>query len=162
MPLSLLRIDDRLIHGQVVEGWLPVLKPGRVLIVSDEAAKDETQIALMEMAMPEEVGLEVLPVEASVSRIREAQEGVESLFVLAPGPAEVLALLESGLELDSVNVGGMHYAAGRYQLGKAIFLDEKDVRDMRSIAGHGVRLEGRAVPSDAPEDLCVLIEEARQ
>ena len=159
MPLSLVRIDDRLIHGQVVEGWLPALSVRRVLVVSDQAANDPTQAALMQMALPESIGLEICPVKAASEAVRRAAEGPEPVLVLAPGPAEVLALLKAGVPLETVNVGGLHYAAGRVQLGKAIFLGQEDLRDLKAIAERGVRLEGRAVPSDASEDILSMIQD---
>lgn len=157
MPLSLVRIDDRLIHGQVVEGWLPALSAERVVVVSDAAAADSTQAALMQMAMPESVALEICSVAAAPERLRRAAAEPEAVLVLAPGPAEVLSLLDAGVVLSTVNVGGLHYAAGRVQLGKAIFLGEADLRDLKAIADRGVRLEGRAVPADTPEDILALI-----
>lgn len=159
MPLSLVRIDDRLIHGQVVEGWMPALSIRRVLVVSDQAAEDPTQAALMQMALPESVGLEICPVRTAHEAVRRAAEGTEATLVLAPGPTEVLALLRAGISLKMVNVGGLHYAAGRVQLGKAIFLGEEDLRSLKDIARLGVRLDGRAVPSDTSEDILALIQE---
>ena len=159
MTLSLVRIDDRLIHGQVVEGWLPALSACRVLVVSDQAAVDATQAALMQMALPESVGLEICSVKDAPEAVRRAAAGPEPVLVLAPGPAEVLALLRAGVRLEAVNVGGLHYAAGRVQLGKAIFLGEEDLRDLKAIADQGVRLEGRAVPSDTSQDIMGLIQD---
>jgi PTS system mannose-specific IIA component len=157
MPISLVRIDDRLVHGQVVEGWLPAIEADRVLVVSDEAAGDATQSALMRLALPEEVGLDVVEPDDAAAALERAEAAEEKVLVLAPGPAEVLALLENGVEFATVNVGGLHYAAGHVQLGKAIFLSPDDMRALEAIADRGVRLEGRAVPADAPEDVIELI-----
>lgn len=160
MALALVRIDDRLVHGQVVEGWLPALGAKRVIVVSDEAAADPLQTALMELALPESVALEVRPRDSAAQAVRRAAAAPEPALVLAPGPAEILRLLEDGIELKSVNVGGLHYAAGRMQLGKAIFLEEDDLRALEAIAARGVRLEGRGVPSDAPSDVLALLQKA--
>ncbi|HAH06025.1 MAG TPA: hypothetical protein DCM05_05760 [Elusimicrobia bacterium] len=161
MPLALVRIDDRLIHGQVVEGWLPVLQCRRVIVVSAAAAADEMQRQLMRLALPEEVALEVLPPEEAQAAVRAAASSPEAALVLAPGPAEVLALLEGGAEFRSVNVGGMHHEAGRMRIGRAIFLSEDDKQALRAIAARGVKLEGRAVPSERSEDVTPLLEEGR-
>ena len=81
MPITLVRIDDRLVHGQVVEGWLPFLRAQRVLVVSDAAASDETQVMLMQLALPDEVELTVLPVAEAASdnaaAIRKASHRME-------------------------------------------------------------------------------------
>lgn len=157
MPLSLVRIDDRLVHGQVVEGWLPWLKATRVLVVSDASAEDPVQCALMRLALPDGVELEILPVRAAAEAVQRAAAGRESVLVLAPGPREVLALVEGGVRLEAVNVGGLHYAAGRVQLGKAIFLSAEDVAALEALSRSGVRLEGRAVPAEPPSDVVGLL-----
>lgn len=151
--LTLVRIDDRLIHGQVVEGWLPVLKVRRVYVISDSAAADPVQRSLMELSLPENVSLEVLTLASAPAALKKAaQEGDRSL-ILAPGPQEVLALHEAGVPFNSVNVGGLHFAAGTIQLGKAIFLDEEDMDSLEALAERGVKIEGRAVPSEPPLDV---------
>lgn len=158
MGVTLLRVDDRLIHGQVVEGWVPYLKVDLVVVVSDAAAADEIQTALMKMALPAAVGLLVLPVAEAADTLRAPQLGARSALVLVPGPAEALALVEKGLVVDRINVGGLHYTVGKVQLGRALFLDEKDRLALRALAAKGIRLEGRALPADAEEDLTAALE----
>ncbi|MDP3544048.1 MAG: PTS sugar transporter subunit IIB [Elusimicrobiota bacterium] len=158
MGIALLRVDDRLIHGQVVEGWVPFLKVDLVVVVSDAAAADEIQTALMKMALPPSVGLLVLPVGEAAASLRSPQLARRSSLVLVPGPAEALALVEKGVAVDRINVGGLHYTVGKVQLGRALFLDEKDRLALRALAAKGVRLEGRALPGDAEEDLTAALE----
>lgn len=158
MGVALLRVDDRLIHGQVVEGWIPFLKVDLVIVVSDAAASDEIQTALMKMALPPSVGLLVLPVGEAASVVASSQLAQRKALVLVPGPAEALALLEKGVSVDRINVGGLHYTVGKVQLGRALFLDEKDRLALRALAAKGVRLEGRALPGDAEEDLTAALE----
>jgi PTS system mannose-specific IIB component len=158
MAIVLMRVDDRLIHGQVVEGWVPSLKVDLVLVVSDAAAADEIQTALMKMALPPSVGLLVLPVAEAATMLSSAQFAARSALVLVPGPAEALALVEKGVAIDRINVGGLHYTVGKVQLGRALFLDEKDRLALRALAAKGIRLEGRALPGDVEEDLTVALE----
>ena len=156
MPIVLVRVDDRLIHGQVVMGWVPNLQAREVVVVSEAAAADETQKALMQMAMPEGVQLRVLGVAEAVRQLREPEEA-RRILVLVPSPQEALKLLEGGLDFTRLNVGGLHYTAGRVQLGKAIFLNPQDQEALRELARRGVVLEGRALPGDAPIDIQVLL-----
>ncbi|MDE2039106.1 MAG: PTS sugar transporter subunit IIB [Elusimicrobia bacterium] len=158
MPLSLVRIDDRLVHGQVVEGWIPRLKIEQVLVACDAAAKDDLQASLMRLALPEKIGLDVLGV-AQAARHPGFQPGyLKRLLVLVPGPREILELLDGGAAFSTVNVGGLHYTAGKVQLGKAIFLSEEDRTALREILRRGVALEGRALPSDKPLDILALVD----
>jgi mannose/fructose/N-acetylgalactosamine-specific phosphotransferase system component IIB len=153
MPLALVRIDDRLIHGQVVEGWLPALGVSRVIVVSDSAAEDDLQKGLMRLALPEGIALEVMGSAEAGPAVKEAARSEEKVMILAPGPAEILALCRAGVPLGCVNVGGLHHAAGRIRIGRAIFLSDEDQGALEEIAQAGVRLEGRSVPAEPPEDL---------
>src|SRR4051812_15995491 len=99
MAAPWLRIDDRLIHGHVVAAWLPHLKAGRVIVVSDAAACDETQAMLMRLAVPDEVELEILSVADAAARGAQLGAGREPALILTPSPREALALLEAGLQL---------------------------------------------------------------
>lgn len=156
MPIALVRIDDRLIHGQVVESWIPLIHAEKVCVISDSAATDETQKALMELAIPEGVHLEVLSItEATKSFL--SKESAQRILVLAPSPKEILALLEKGVRFAQVNVGGLHYSAGRVQLGKVVYISEEDRDALRGILNRGVALEGRGVPSDEPMDIAHLL-----
>jgi mannose/fructose/N-acetylgalactosamine-specific phosphotransferase system component IIB len=158
MSITLLRVDDRLIHGQVVEGWLPQLNVNHVAVVSDAAADDPVQAALMKMALPPGVGLSVLRVADAPAALSAPQAAAKRILVLVPGPAEALALLERGVAVDRVNVGGLHFTVGKVQLGRALFLSDEDKAALRAIAARGVRLEGRPLPSDPEENLASILE----
>ncbi len=161
MSLSLIRIDDRLIHGQVVEGWVPALRIERIIVVSDEAAGDPTQTALWKLCAPERVELRIESLANGAEAVRRCAEDDLRTLVLASGPREILDLLDAGVKLESVNVGGLHYAAGTVQLGKAIYLGEDDIAAFEGIAERGVRVEGRAVPDETPIDLLSVIQDRR-
>ncbi len=154
MNIALVRIDDRLVHGQVVLGWIPSVRAQLVLVVSEAAAQDETLVELMRMALPEGVDLCVVGVQEAISLLAGS---LRRVLVLAPGPQEVLRLIEGGVAISEVNVGGLHYTAGRVQLGKAIFLSDDDKAALRSISGRGVKLEGRALPNDPAMDIVEMI-----
>ncbi|HXS99495.1 MAG TPA: PTS sugar transporter subunit IIB [Elusimicrobiota bacterium] len=160
MGIALLRVDDRLVHGQVIEGWLPSLKADLIIVVSDAAASDPVQAALMKMAMPPSVGLLVIGVSAAAETLASPQLASRRALVLVPGPAEALALLKKGVAVDRVNVGGLHFTVGKVQLGRALFLDEKDKAALREISARGVRLEGQPLPSDPEEDLALMLRSA--
>lgn len=156
MPIALVRIDDRLVHGQVVEGWIPYLKADTVVVISNEAAADPALQALMQLGLPGNIELRVLPTQ-EVGAVADLEKSKRRVLVLAPGPKEVLALMDGGIYLSSVNVGGMHYGAGRIQLGRVMFLSEDDRQALKTIATRGVTLEGRAVPLDQKMNVADLL-----
>ncbi len=157
MAVELVRIDDRLVHGQVVEAWIPYVKAELLVVVSAAAAEDETQRALMQLALPDRVALKVLAPGEALAFFRTPECEGKRVLVLVPSPKEALELVEGGLSLKTINVGGLHYSAGRMQLGRVIFLSDDDREQLRRLSQLGVVLEGRAVPSDKKLDLAALI-----
>ncbi|MBI4054994.1 MAG: PTS sugar transporter subunit IIB [Elusimicrobia bacterium] len=153
------RIDDRLIHGQIIEGWLPYLKTNEVLVVSDALCADELQKTLLSLALPDAIRLEILDVARAVEYLKDSQDLPQKrVLVLVPSPQEALALLERGLSLSQINVGGLHHSVGKIQLGRALFLSPQDKHSLKEILRRGVHLEGRAVPGESPTDLQRLLE----
>lgn len=154
MPISLVRVDDRLIHGQVVESWIPHLGINEIIIVSNEVAKDEMRKTIMKFATPENVNLKILDIDSAYEYLLDAQNSPKNILVLLPGLREAVELINKGFKFSSLNVGGMHYSAGKTQsIGKAIFLSTDDCKYLKFIAGTGVKIEGRGVPSDKPINL---------
>ncbi len=157
MPVALFRIDDRLIHGQVVEAWVPHLKTDEIVVVSDEIAADEMRRMIMRFSTPEDVELKTLGIEDAFKYLNGAP-AAGNILVLLPGLKEAADMVSKGLKIRSLNIGGMHYSAGKnFSIGKAIFLSEEDRGYLKFISGAGVELEGRGVPTDKPIDLMEAI-----
>lgn len=156
--IILYRVDDRLVHGQVVEGWVPHLKAEELAVVSDEISGDEMRRAIMRFATPEGVDLKIMTVAEASAYLPEAARSQRKVLLLLPGLAEALALSGNGLAIPSLNIGGMHYSAGKnLSIGKAIFLNDADCAALRALSASGIRIEGRGVPSDSPLDLMEAI-----
>ncbi|MEI7527541.1 MAG: PTS sugar transporter subunit IIB [Elusimicrobiota bacterium] len=156
--IILYRVDDRLVHGQVAEGWVPHLKAEELAVVSDEIAADELRRDIMRFATPEGVDLKIMTVDEAAAYLPEAQKAERKVLLLLPGLEEALALLGKGVRIPALNIGGMHYSAGKnLSIGKAIFLNDQDCESLKKLAAAGVAIEGRGVPSDSPVDLMAAI-----
>jgi PTS system mannose-specific IIB component len=156
--IILYRVDDRLVHGQVVEGWVPHLKAEELAVVSDEISGDEMRRAIMRFATPEGVDLKIMTVAEASAYLPEAAKSPRKVLLLLPGLAEALALSGQGLPIPSLNIGGMHYSAGKnLSIGKAIFLNDEDCAALKALSASGIKIEGRGVPSDTPLDLMEAI-----
>ncbi len=154
----LYRVDDRLVHGQVVEGWVPHLQAEELAVVSDEIAGDEMRRAIMRFATPEGVDLKLMTVAEAAVYLPEAEKSPRKVLLLLPGLAEALALVNKGFKIPTLNIGGMHYSAGKnLSIGKAIFLNNEDCAALKALAAAGINIEGRGVPSDTPMDLMAAI-----
>jgi len=157
MPLVLVRIDDRLIHGQVVEGWLPTLDADRIVVASDPAAGDPIQTSLMGLALPPEVSLTVLKVEETARALAAGQWAKESVILLLPGLNEARRLVEAGAALPAINLGGLHDAPGRRFITPSIALSDQDQKDLQAILDRKIEVDSRALPTDERRSMAELL-----
>jgi mannose/fructose/N-acetylgalactosamine-specific phosphotransferase system component IIB len=156
--IILYRVDDRLVHGQVVEGWVPALGAQELAVVSDEIAGDEMRRMIMRFATPEEVSLRIMTVAEAAAYLPEAEKSPLKVLLLLPGLAEAVALIGKGIKIPVLNIGGMHYSAGKnFSIGKAIFLNDEDCAALKALSTAGIKIEGRGVPTDSPLDLMAAI-----
>ncbi|MBI5574029.1 MAG: PTS sugar transporter subunit IIB [Elusimicrobia bacterium] len=159
MSIVLIRIDDRLIHGQVIEGWLKTVHADTILVVSDEVVNDEIQKQLMGLAVPENIKLTIADVKNSVEIINAGHETEERIFVLVPDIETVSKMIELKVEMESLNLGGLHWSQGKTQYMKAVSLDEKEIKQIKEIKKRGIEIESRALPMDDRMDILKFIEE---
>jgi mannose/fructose/sorbose-specific phosphotransferase system IIB component len=162
MPVVLVRIDDRLVHGQVVEGWLKAIRATHIVVVSDQVAADETQKALYLLAVPQGIKLSCLSLQQAAEAWTGPAWKKERVLVLMSSPQDVLALVEKGATMESVNVGGLHYREGRIQILKAVSVDERDVAALKALSRRGVFLEARPLPLDEPIELKAYLDRWQQ
>jgi mannose/fructose/N-acetylgalactosamine-specific phosphotransferase system component IIB len=157
MGLELTRIDDRLIHGQVVEGWLRVVQADLIVVASDEVAADVLQMNLMRLAVPPDVEVSVVPLAAAADALKKDAWKGRRVLLLLPGVREARRLLESGAPLTTINLGGMHEAPGRVPVSPTLAFSPQDRDDIRAILALKVVLDVRALPTDEPRDLQKLL-----
>jgi len=150
MGLKLVRIDDRLIHGQVVAVWLRSVGADRILIVDDKTAQDAFLKDLMVLAAPQGVPVEVLTAAEGILRATEIAATSERAFVLMKSPVAALQLRKAGVPFDVLNVGGMGHGAGRRPLYKNISANDEERQAMRDLEAMGTRVELRIVADDRP------------
>lgn len=148
MALKLVRIDDRLIHGQVVAVWLRSVGADRIVIVDDKSAKDEFLKDLMVLAAPQGVPVEVLGTDDGAQRVAEIAGTSERAFVLMKSPVTALRLRQAGVPIEVLNVGGMGAGAGRKTLYKNISASDEERQAMRDLEALGTRVELRIVADD--------------
>ena len=155
--MVLVRIDDRLIHGQIVENWMKLLKINHVIVVNDFVASDRMQKALFSMAVPDHTKISILTIAQAKEAIVNGQFEKDRAMLLFASPKDVLSLINKGVEIKEVNVGGMHYSPEKKQILKAISVSRKDIQAFQELGRLGVHLEARMVPEDNKIDLMEII-----
>lgn len=144
MPIVFARVDDRLIHGQIVQAWLPELNVDEVLIPCAKQRQALLNKNLLRLSLPYEYHLTVLDSHACVQYARQSSKRI---FVLVGSLQELADLIEDGLQIKSINIGGMHFKSHAQKLAENVFLDKEDKRWLRIISNLGIRIETRAVPN---------------
>lgn len=144
MPIVFARVDDRLIHGQIVQAWLPELRVDEVLIPCAKKRAGLLNETLLRLSLPYEYKLTVLDSHACMQYARKSSGRI---FILTGTVQELADLIEDGLQIKSVNIGGMHFKENAQKLAENVFLDEQDKHFLKIIDGLGIRIETRAVPN---------------
>lgn len=148
--IVLIRVDDRLIHGQVVVGWGRSLGADAIIVCSDRAAGDEFAKTMMEMGAPADVRVEVATVGEGAARLCGGEYACNTTIVLVESPCDALGLLDAGVEIRKLNVGGMHFRTGKRQIFEAVSVDAEDCRCLRELAARGVEIYFQMVPGAKP------------
>lgn len=150
MGLRLVRVDDRLIHGQVVAIWLKALGAKRIIIVDDRTARDDFLREVIELAAPAGTPVEIRDLEFGIGRVREAAAADEPVFVLLRSPVTALRLREAGIDFPLLNVGGLGAGPGRTPLYRNISASPDELEAMRQLERMGTQVELRIVENDRP------------
>jgi mannose/fructose/N-acetylgalactosamine-specific phosphotransferase system component IIB len=144
--ISLIRIDDRLIHAQVVIGWGNSINPDRIVVSDDNVAGNEWERNLYLTAAPPEIKVSILSIEETMARLKGGVFDRERIIILVAHPQSVVELVERGLEIETVNVGGLHYAEGKEKVLDHVFLDAGEKAALRELVKRGITLDARALP----------------
>ncbi|WP_088809253.1 MULTISPECIES: mannose/fructose/sorbose PTS transporter subunit IIB [Listeria] len=159
MDIRLARIDDRLIHGQVATVWTKETHVERIIVINDDVAKDQVRKTLLTQVAPPGVKASVVDVDKGIRVYNNPKYATTPVMMLFTNPTDVLKLVENGVDIKSVNIGGMAFREGKKQITNAVSVDEQDKTSFRELAKRGIELEIRKVASDNKVQLIPLIEE---
>lgn len=148
MSVVLFRVDERLIHGQVVVGWGSRLHPDTIVVVDEELASSPWEQELYAMGVPPGVDTSFLTVHDARGRLPDWTEEGQRVMVLTRDIATMRRLAEGGLMRgEEVNVGGIHHAAGRHAVLPYVYLSDAEMQDLSELAETGVDISARDVPT---------------
>ncbi|EGT4252863.1 PTS mannose transporter subunit IIAB [Citrobacter amalonaticus] len=157
MKIGLARIDDRLIHGQVATRWTKETNVTRIIVVSDEVAADNVRKTLLTQVAPPGVTAHVVDVAKMIRVYNNPKYAGERVMLLFTNPTDVERIVEGGVKITSVNIGGMAYRQGKTQVNNAISVDEKDIEAFNKLNARGIELEARKVSTDQKLKMMDLI-----
>lgn len=151
--IVLSRIDDRLIHGQVVEGWVNYLKATRIFVADDRVASNPFQRSIMELSVPQGLKVSIGCVEEICCQLSAAALEADRIILLFSNPADVLRALEAGLDCRTLNIGGMHYVPGKHKLMDVLSVDDADLAALKALAAKGIKVDIQTIPTQRPVPL---------
>ncbi|API72708.1 MULTISPECIES: mannose/fructose/sorbose PTS transporter subunit IIA [Leuconostoc] len=158
--IKLARLDTRLLHGQVATAWTPDSKANRIIVVSDAVAKDELRKSLIQQAAPNNVRANVVPISKMIEVAKDDRFGGVDAFLLFETVEDVLAAVEGGVPIKTLNVGSMAHSEGKTMVNKVLSMDKTDVAAFEKLRDLGVEFDVRKVPNDSKANLFELIKKA--
>jgi PTS system mannose-specific IIB component len=159
MEISFVRIDDRLIHGQVATVWTKESGCNRIMACSDEVAQDSLRKQLLLQVAPPGIKAYVVPIEKAIEAYKNPKYDSFKTLFLFTNPTDVLRMVEGGVDIKSVNVGGMCYKSGKTQISGAVSVNEQDIESFKKLAEKGIELEIRQIAKDPKVDLMSKLKE---
>lgn len=151
--IVLCRIDSRLIHGQVMTKWVNQSQANKIVVVSDSLAADEFMLEIYLMAAPAGVKVECYSRDEAVKRWKEEQFGNGRVLLLLPDLESMRYVYDGGIQVKTMQVGGLGGSPGRKVVFQNITLDDHDVATLKAMQDKGVEIIFQTIPEDVPQGL---------
>ena len=148
MNIVLARIDDRLIHGQVATVWSKVTGCQRIIVCDDEVAQDTIRATLLKQVAPPGIKSHVVDVDKAVRVYNNPKYADDKCLLLFTNPTSVLRMVNAGVAIKSINIGGMSFKEGKHQITGAVSVNDEDIAAFKELNEKGIELEIRKVDTD--------------
>ena len=159
--LKLVRVDERLVHGQVAVGWTSNSGANTILVANDEAQNDKIKAMALDLAKPAGVKLYIRSVEESGSIVEKfaSAKKAQVLVLVRTVPDALKLIKESNGVIKELNVGGLKFEEGKHKLNEFVAVSDEDIKDLNEIQEMGVKLDFRMLPRDKRLNLNDLLKE---
>lgn len=157
MPIVFTRIDNRLIHGQVIESWLPYVKADCIVVANDNAASVAMRQKMMRAAVPSNIDVFIEKVGEVATRLESAELTSKKVLLLFASPEDALRSQQAGLSIAELNLGNIASEESTIALTCTISLNSSDVEKLKLLEKTGMIISSRCVPSDSSRDWKKLI-----
>ncbi|MFA5516826.1 MAG: PTS sugar transporter subunit IIB [Desulfuromonadales bacterium] len=157
MSIVLTRIDNRLIHGQVLEAWVPAVRANCIVVVNDQIADGTFQRVLMEAAVPRNIRVHIVSLAGAQEVFSSPEVAGCRVLLLFANAADALRAHRTGVPYSDLNLGNMHGGEGKLRLSCTLALDPADIENLKTLETSGVRIVAQCIPSDRQQDWHKLI-----
>lgn len=150
MNSILVRVDNRLVHGQILEAWVPYFRADCIVVLNDDVAGDVFRESVIRMVVPSEIEVQVHGVEEFAEHFNPGEWSGRRTIVLIRDIRDALRAFRKGFSFSRINIGNVHNDDGKCCVTASIFLDELDVKALNELVESGVTVELRCIPQDNP------------
>jgi len=157
MDIALVRVDNRLIHGQILEAWVPFTKSSIIVVVDDHVASDFFRETVIKMAVPREVEVIISNVEDFANNFNFRRGQGRKAIILFSAIADALRAFQGGFVFDRLNIGNVYCDECLKQCSPSVMLGEEDVKTIRILMDQGVNIDVRCVPREKPVNVRELL-----
>lgn len=151
------RVDNRLVHGQIISTWLPKLRLQRFVVASDTVPDNALQMTMFRMCVPAPATFEAMTVAQAAAWLNARSFGTDRTMVLLESVEDAARLFAAGHPFPHLNIGNVHHASGRKQFTPAVYLGDKELGLLGELARRGMRIEIASLPTESPTDLTRMV-----
>ena len=146
--VKLLRVDHRLLHGQVVFSWCSQINPNCILVANDQVVNDEIRKAALRLGKPNDVKLVIKNIEDSIEAINNGKTDKYDLMIVVNSIDDAVRLARGAEEIRSINLGGTEAKQGTHALSNMVYVTDEEEELLREVIKEGIEVFIQAVPSD--------------
>jgi len=161
LDIALVRVDNRLVHGQILEAWIPYIKADSLIVVDDLAASDMFRETVIRMAVPREIDVMIFDVDEFVKTVHYQKGSGRRTIVLFGAVAPARRAFENGFRFAKLNIGNVYNDSYTVCCTPSVLLSENDIRDVTFLRDAGVKVELRRVPREKPLDFFEAVRSVR-
>lgn len=148
MAIKHIRVDERLVHGQVASAWSNTVQANRIMVINDVANGDEFAKKMLRMATPSQIALSVLTIEKAITRIEAGQYDNDRVMVVFKTISDALEARSRGFEFDEINIGNCSSKDNQTPIAKGIYINSEDQEAIDSLKSQGVKVTVQMTPAD--------------
>ena len=154
MSIAFARVEERLIHGQVVVMWSQVINYDAFVVIDDAEATNPLLRNLLNMACPKGTKLYVFTTKEAIEKINTLPE---KLFLIAKSPTTFRELYQNGVKFDSLNIGSVHFKNGKKEIYRTVCLSDEEIQALKDLINSGVDCSIQKLPTENKVDVKSLI-----
>lgn len=143
-----IRIDDRLIHGQVATLWTNELSITRIMVVNNEVAANEVQKTMLRIAAPSNVSTSLISEEKAVTNIKGGKYKGQRVLMIVKDPETIIRLIDSGLDIKKINIGNMSTRENTHHIKPSVSITPEEEKAFHQLLDRGVEITAIMVPTD--------------